>query len=250
MKRKLKIPFDTLIGLIGLFLIWQFLYYFIDHPVIPEPIKTIRLFIQLFPILLPHIFSSLLRILAAILISFLIGVPLGIWIGASKWADRLLSPLLYLIYPIPKVAFLPVFMLLYGLGDASKISLIVWIIVFQLILSVRDGITQIDQSYYQVMLMMHASKWQIFIYLLCPAIIPQIISGLRVCIGIAVASLFFAENYATKYGLGYYIMNAWSVIDYSAMFCGILALCLLGFLLFKLIDILERFLAPWNKPTL
>ena len=111
-----------------------------------------------------------------------------------------------------------VFMLLYGLGDASKISLIVWIIVFQLILSVRDGITQIDQSYYQVMLMMHASKWQIFIYLLCPAIIPQIISGLRVCIGIAVASLFFAENYATKYGLGYYIMNAWSVIDYSAMF--------------------------------
>lgn len=247
MKNKIKVPFDTFTGLIGLFLIWECLYYFVDHPVIPEPIETIRLFIQLFPVLLPHIISSLYRILMAIFISFLIGVPLGIWIGVSRRADRLLSPLLYFVYPIPKVAFLPVFMLLYGLGDASKISLIVWIIVFQLILSVRDGITQIDRSYYQVMRMMHASKWQTFIYLLCPAIIPQIISGLRVCIGIAVASLFFAENYATKYGLGYYIMNAWSVIDYSEMFCGILALCLLGFLLFKLLDILERLLTPWNR---
>lgn len=247
MNHKVKTPLDTVIGLIGLFLIWECLYYFVDHPVIPDPIETIRLFLQLFPELLPHIFSSLYRILIAIFISFLISVPLGIWIGSSKWADRLLSPLLYFIYPIPKVAFLPVFMLLYGLGDASKISLIVWIIVFQLVLSVRDGINQIDQSYYQVMRMMHASKWQTFIYLLCPAIIPQIISGLRICIGIAVASLFFAENYATKYGLGYYIMNAWSVIDYPEMFCGILALCLLGFLLFKLLDILEWLLAPWNK---
>lgn len=247
MNKQMKMPLDTLIGLIGLFLVWECLYYVVAHPVIPNPIKTMHLFIQLFPVLLPHIFSSLFRILSAILISVLIGVPLGIWIGASKWANRLLSPLLYLIYPIPKVAFLPVFMLLFGLGDASKISLVVWIIVFQLILSVRDGIKQIDPSYYQVLRMMHASKWQTFIYLLYPAILPQIISGLRVCIGIAVASLFFAENYATQYGLGYYIMNAWSVIDYPQMFCGILALCLLGFLLFKLIDLLERFLTPWNK---
>ncbi|SIN94649.1 NitT/TauT family transport system permease protein [Carnobacterium alterfunditum] len=247
MNRNKKFPLDTFIGLIGLFLVWESLYFVVSHPVIPEPIKTIRLFIEVFPILLPHIFSSLFRILSAILISFVISVPLGIWIGSSKWADRLLSPLLYFIYPIPKVAFLPVFMLVFGLGDASKISLVVWIIVFQLILSVRDGINQIDQSYYQVMQMMHASKWQTFIYLLYPAILPQIISGLRVCIGIAVASLFFAENYATQFGLGYYIMNAWSVIDYSQMFCGILALCLVGFLLFKLIDLLEWFLTPWNK---
>ena len=226
MNKQMKVPLDTLIGLIGLFLVWECLYYIVAHPVIPNPIKTMYLFIQLFPVLLPHIFSSLFRILSAILISVLIGVPLGIWIGASKWANQLLSPLLYLIYPIPKVAFLPVFMLLFGLGDASKISLVVWIIVFQLILSVRDGIKQIDPSYYQVLRMMHASKWQTFIYLLYPAILPQIISGLRVCIGIAVASLFFAENYATQYGLGYYIMNAWSVIDYPQMFCGILALCL------------------------
>lgn len=247
MAKKKKVPLDTFIGLIGLFLVWESLYFVVSHPVIPEPINTIRLFIEVFPILLPHIFSSLFRILSAILISFAISVPLGIWIGASKWADRLLSPLLYFIYPIPKVAFLPVFMIVFGLGDASKISLVIWIIVFQLILSVRDGINQIDQSYYQVMQMMHASKWQTFIYLFYPAILPQIISGLRVCIGIAVASLFFAENYATQYGLGYYIMNAWSVIDYPQMFCGILALCLVGFLLFKLIDLLEWFLTPWNN---
>lgn len=103
---------DTFIGLVGLFLVWECLYFLINHPVIPEPVETGILFIHLFPELLPHILSSLYRIVLAVLISFLIGVPVGIWIGATKWANRLLSPLLYLIYPIPKVAFLPVFMIL------------------------------------------------------------------------------------------------------------------------------------------
>ncbi|WP_239257099.1 ABC transporter permease [Listeria ilorinensis] len=238
---------QLLIGLIGILIIWELLYLIIDKAVIPSPFTTIEQFFQDLPLLLPHISSSLYRIVIAIVISLLIGVPLGILIGVNKWCDRILSPILYMIYPIPKVAFLPVFMILYGLGDFSKIMLIIWIIVFQIILSVRDGISQIEPRYFQVMTSLYAGKWQSFRHLLFPAILPQILSGLRVCIGIALASLFFAENYATDYGLGYYIMNAWSTIDYPDMFCGILALCLLGYLLFKLIDGLEYLLVPWQR---
>lgn len=238
---------DSIVGLASLFMIWELLYLMIDRPVIPEPFETVYLFFVTFPSLLPHIFASFYRILMAILISLCISVPAGIVIGSSQRLNRLLSPVLYLIYPIPKVAFLPVFMLLYGLGDTSKIILIVWIIVFQLVLSVRDGIMQISPAYRYVFTMMHAEKLQQFRYLLIPAILPQIISGLRICIGIAIASLFFAENYVTKYGLGYYIMNAWSVIDYPTMFCGILALCLLGLLFFTFLDMLEKWFVPWQN---
>ncbi|WP_099221945.1 ABC transporter permease [Listeria costaricensis] len=236
-----------LIGVIGILVIWELLYLVIDKAVIPSPLATIGQFFQDFPLLLPHIASSLYRILIAIAVSLLIGVPLGILIGVNKWCDRIFSPILYMIYPIPKVAFLPVFMILYGLGDFSKIMLIIWIIVFQIILSVRDGISQIEPRYFQVMTSLYAGRWQTFRHLLFPAVLPQILSGLRVCIGIALASLFFAENYATDYGLGYYIMNAWSMIDYPDMFCGILALCLLGYLLFKCIDGLEYLLVPWQR---
>ncbi|EUJ31279.1 aliphatic sulfonate ABC transporter [Listeria floridensis FSL S10-1187] len=233
-------------GLVGLFLIWEASHLILQSPVVPAPHQTLLEFFISLPELLPHTLSSLYRILVAILVSLLIGIPLGIWIGESKWANRLLSPLLYFLYPIPKVAFLPVFLILYGLGDLSKIILIIWIIVFQIILSTRDGIAQIDPKLYLALESLEAKPFDKWRHLLFPAILPQILSGLRVCIGIALATLFFAENYATTYGLGYYIMNAWSVIDYPDMFCGILMLSLLGFLLFQAIDWLERLLVPWQ----
>lgn len=231
---------NTLIGLLGILVIWELLFLFVNSPVIPAPIPTCITFFEKIPELLPHTFASLYRISIAIFISLLIGVPLGIFIGVNPHADKWLSPILYYIYPIPKVAFLPVFMLLYGLLDTSKIMLVIWIIIFQIILSARDGVKQIDPSYHKMMSSFQATAFMRFKHLLLPAIFPQMISGLRIAIGISLASLFFAENYATTSGLGFYIMNAWSVIDYTDMFCGILALAFLGFFLFKLTDLIGK----------
>ncbi|WP_088810349.1 MULTISPECIES: ABC transporter permease [Listeria] len=236
---KIKIA-NSLIGILGLLLIWELLYLFISSPVIPAPLATCVLFFEKIPELIPHTLMSLYRIVVAILVSLLIGIPLGIFIGANQLADKWLSPILYYIYPIPKVAFLPVFMILYGLGDLSKIMLVIWIIIFQIILSARDGVKQMDPNWEKIMFSFQATPFMRFKHLLLPAISPHIISGLRIAIGISLASLFFAENYATTYGLGYYIMNAWSVIDYPDMFCGILALAFLGFFLFKLTDLLGK----------
>jgi ABC-type nitrate/sulfonate/bicarbonate transport system permease component len=68
---------------------------------------------------------------------------------------------------------------------------------------------------------------------------------LRVSIGIAISALFFSENYATKYGIGYYIMNAWSMVDYKGMFAGVLALSIMSLIIFKIIDLLEKKICPW-----
>ncbi|PKM65609.1 MAG: hypothetical protein CVU95_14870 [Firmicutes bacterium HGW-Firmicutes-2] len=164
--------------------------------------------------------------------------------SSSHW--YLAVDFLYFIYPIPKVAFLPVFMLMFGLGNTSKIILMVWIIVFQIILSIRDGIKHIDNIYFKVMDSYLVNRKQRIRYLILPAILPNLFTGLRMSIGIALASLFFAENYATTYGIGYYVLSAWTKMNYIEMFSGILVLGFVGILLFKILDYIEVCLTPWQ----
>lgn len=233
-------------GLVSFLLLWEGLHLAISSHSIPSPYLTVLYLPKVGSQLLLHLLGSLARVGAAVLLSLIIGIPAGIGLSTSKWLRRLFSPLVYFLYPIPKVAFLPVFMLLFGLGNLSKILLVIWIIVFQIILAIRDGADQIPKLYHKVMAGYEATPLQRFQYLMLPAILPYIFSSLRISLGISLASLFFAENYATRYGIGYFILSAWTKMNYKEMFCGILALGLLGILLFQLLEILENALVPWS----
>lgn len=237
---------SQLTGFVCFLIIWQVLHLLLKTHTVPAPLETIVYFVSVPLVLLRHAGASILRVLAAVGISLVIGIPSGIFLGVNQTCKRLLSPLLYFIYPIPKIAFLPVFMLLFGLGNASKIILIIFIIVFQIMLSVRDGVAQIAPVYFQVMDSFCVSMKHRYRYLIFPAILPYLFSGLRISIGISLASLFFAENYATKFGIGYYILSAWTKMDYVEMFSGILALGFVGILLFFVLDKIERACVPWQ----
>lgn len=165
----------------------------------------------------------------------------------SKTWNKILNPLVYFTYPIPKTALLPIVMLLYGLGDKSKIIIIVLILVFQIIVAVRDAALNIPYETYNPIRSLGASKLQIFSHITLPAILPELLTTLRLSIGTALSILFFAEGYGTKYGIGYYILDAWSRISYLEMYTGIIILGLLGFVLFMLIDILEESLFKWKS---
>jgi NitT/TauT family transport system permease protein len=178
-------------------------------------------------------------------ISVAIGVPLGLMIGLSKRLDNILSPITYILYPIPKIAFLPVLMLLFGLGDVSKVILIITIVIFQILLGARDGVKEIDIQLFYSMRSLGLNKLQIYRNLVIPAVLPKLISSVRISIGISISVLFFAENFATTYGIGYFIMNTWAMIKYVDMFAGILALGLMGLLIFKVLDVIEKKLCPW-----
>lgn len=242
-----SILFRLLTGFISFLILWELLYLLLNTHTIPSPLETIQYMVAVPNKLFYHCRASFLRVLAAISISLIIGVPVGVLIGVNRTCNRILSPLLYFIYPIPKVAFLPVFMLLFGLGNTSKIILIIWIIIFQIILSIRDGVEQISPIYFKVMDSFCVSAGQRYRYLILPAILPQIFSGLRISIGISLASLFFAENYATVYGIGYYILSAWTKMNYVEMFGGILSLGLLGIIMFLILDRLEAICVPWTR---
>ena len=247
-KRFLKHLLNSqLTGFVCFLFVWQMLHLLLKTHTIPSPLDTIVYFFHVSLVLLKHSGASLLRVAAAVGISLVLGIPAGILLGVNRTVKRLFSPLLYFIYPIPKIAFLPVFMLLFGLGNASKILLIIFIIVFQIMLSVRDGVSQIEPVYFKVMDSFCVSSWQRYRYLIVPAMLPQLFSGLRISIGISLASLFFAENYATQFGIGYFILSAWTKMDYVEMFSGILTLGLIGILLFYLLDRLESACVPWQK---
>lgn len=236
----------TLHGTCMVLAAWLILHLSVKSNIIPGPYETAATFVKLIPgPLLPHVLTSLFRITAAVLISTVIGIPTGICMGLNKKADNILSPVAYILYPIPKIAFLPLFMLLFGLGNSSKIILMITIIIFQIILSVRDGVREIPPELGDSVKSLGLNRRQIYINLVLPAVLPKIISALRVSIGISIATLFFGENFATTYGIGYFIMNCWVMADYVRMFAGILALSIMGILIFKAIDLLEKRLCPW-----
>ena len=239
---------QTLYGMLAILVFWYMMHFGVGSAAIPAPHTAILRFFTLLPgVLSRHLLMSLGRILVAISISLFLGSALGLWMGASHRVDRLLSPVVYLLYPLPKIAFLPVLMLLFGLGETSKIMLIILIIIFQILVAARDGVREIPKELYFSVLSLGLGRGALYRHLILPATLPKIMTALRISVGISISILFFGENYATTYGIGYFIMNSWLMADYVEMFSGILALSLMGLLLFRVIDLLEARWCGWTQ---
>lgn len=229
-------------------LLWYAAFLIVHTTVIPNPLVVYQNFGTVFANdILLHILYSLKRIGIGLGLSLAVGVPVGMLMAYSERANKILYPLVYFSYPIPKTALLPVAMLLWGMRDGSKIAIIFLIIVFQVIVAVRDSIRCIDPSLYFVTVSTGASRWQTVHHITLPAILPELLTSVRISLGTAVSVLFFVEGYGTRYGMGYYIVDAWSRIDYIGMYSGIIVISVVGFILFVLIDFLSDRLCGWNR---
>lgn len=197
---------------------------------------------------LAHLAASMSRATAGLGIALIIGLLLGIPMGYFPRSDRWLGPLIYFSYPVPKLALLPVVMLLLGVGEAPKITIIVLIIVFQLVLSIRDAVRAVPEEDYALLTSLNASFGQKLRHIILPATLPAVFSSLRVSIGIAFSALFFTETFGTNRGLGFYITDSQMRLDYPIMYFGILVLSLGAFALFLLVDIADRIFCAWRRP--
>lgn len=234
-------------GFIIFNIIWYLLAIIVNMRVLPKPTDVYLNMTNLYgEKLYIHVLISLSRVISGIGISLVLGVSIGLLMAYSKIWNKILNPLVYFTYPIPKTALLPIVMLLFGLGDTSKVIILVLILVFQIIVAVRDAVINIPKETYNPIKSLGASKLQIFIHITLPAILPELLTTLRLSIGTALSILFFTEGYGTQYGIGYYILDAWTRIDYLGMYAGIVIIGLLGFLLFILIDILEETVCKWK----
>jgi NitT/TauT family transport system permease protein len=234
-------------GFITFNILWYLLAITVHMRVLPKPTDIYLNLSNLYgDKLYIHVLISLYRVASGLSISLVLGVSIGLLMASSNVWNKILNPLVYFTYPIPKTALLPIVMLLFGLGDTSKIIILVLILVFQIIVAVRDAVINIPSETYNPIRSLGASKLQIFIHITLPAILPELLTTLRLSIGTALSILFFTEGYGTQYGIGYYILDAWTRIDYIGMYAGIVVISLLGFLLFISIDILEESICKWK----
>ena len=173
-------------------------------------------------------------------------VPVGLGLGLSPTANRLAAPIIYLLYPIPKIVFLPVILLLLGIGNLSKIFVISLSLFFQMLVVVRDEAANLRPELIASVRSLGAGRRALFRYVYLPACLPAVLTSLRVSIGTAIAVLFFAESFATTSGLGYYIIvETWGRLDYAEMYAGVVAMSLLGLALYFVVDRIQRRMCPW-----
>ena len=240
---------QLLFGLLTFFLLWQVFAWVLNSPVLPPPLLVLHTFGTEIAggNLTRHFLVSAWRISAGILVALIFGVPAGLVLGQSRLLNRLFSPLIYLTYPIPKVVLLPVFLLLLGVGDISKIALLALILFFQIMVVVRDEAAAIRPELITSVRSLGAGRLALFRFVYLPATIPAVFTALRISVGTAVAVLFFTESFATTSGLGYYILiQSWGRVAYPQMYAGVVALSLLGLALYYLADWLEQRLARWR----
>lgn len=239
---------DVLLAAAAIFVIWQVTAMVVSMPILPTPLTVLVVFFnELQNGLFTHFAVSLWRVTAGMLLSVLVAAPAGLIIGGSKSLNRLFSPIIYLLYPIPKVVFVPVIILFLGIGDTSKIIIMFLILFFQIVVLVRDQASGIAPQLIQSLQSLGAGRKALFRFVYLPASLPAILTALRQSIGTAVAVLYITELSATKYGLGYYIYYRGStLLDYPAMYAGVIAMSLLGLGMYFSVDWLERKWCRWK----
>jgi len=231
----------ALIGLLMFFAIWQALAWIIHRPIMPSPLQVLPIFgVSLFGNLGVHFLASSARVLAAIGLAVITAVPIGLGLGQIPRINRIFAPLIAIVYPIPKIVLLPVIYVLMGITDISKIFLIALIIFFQILVVVRDEAANLHPELILSVQSLGAGRRALFRYVYFPASLPAVLTALRVSVGTAIAVLFIAEQSLTTYGLGYYIVvETYQVLRYPEMYAGILAMSLLGLVLYFVIYNLE-----------
>jgi len=229
-----------------IFVAWYVFSFFFETRVLPFPHCVFStLPASLKKGLGEHFGVSAYRILLSLAWALIMAVPFGLYLGRKKRVDEFISPMIYLLYPIPKIVFLPLILLLFGLGDLSKIFVIFLIVFFQILVTTRDAAKGIDEEQILSVLSLGARPKQIFLHTIFPACLPKILTSLRISIGTSIAVLFFVESFATENGLGFFIMDAWSTLDYLTMYTGIMTMGLLGVLLYEGVDRIEKKYCRW-----
>lgn len=239
---------DLLLATLAIVLVWWLAALLINQPVLPSPLRVAVTFVQEVGRgeLVEHFLASLWRVAASTLLAVMLAAPAGLLMGQSKQLNRIFSPLVYLLYPVPKVVLVPVVLLLLGIGDLSKITIIFLILFFQILVLVRDQAAALRPELIQSVRSLGAGRRALFRFVYLPASLPAILTALRQSVGTAVAVLYVAELFATERGLGYYIyLNGSTQLNYPAMYAGVVAMSILGLGLYFTVDWLEHRLAPW-----
>lgn len=221
----------------------------IDMRFFPAPVSVIQeAAVQIRNgVLLEHGYATLQRIVVGFAIGAVPAIVAGIAMGLMPFVRAALRPIINATYPIPKIAVLPLFVLLFGLGDGSKYAIIAVAVFYIVVIGTYEGVRNIDSIYFDVGQNFRAGKIMMFRDVALPGALPSVLAGLRLGMGVALLVIVAAEFSGARSGVGFLIWNSWQTFQVKLMYVGLLTTAVMGFAFSALFDALDRILLPWKR---
>ncbi|MEB3043888.1 ABC transporter permease subunit [Rhizobium mulingense] len=193
-----------------------------------------------------HVAASLFRIVVAALIAISAGIPLGLLMGLNRWAKGVLDAPIEFYWPLPPLSYLPLMIIWLGIGETSKITLLVLAMFAPICLSAQAGVRSLPIERVNAARSLGASRLQLFIDIVLPSALPEILTGIRIALGVGWSTLVAAELIASTRGIGFMIMSASQFLATDVVFVGIAIIAACAFAFSAAIRFLETYLVPWK----
>ncbi|HEY0471701.1 MAG TPA: ABC transporter permease [Kribbella sp.] len=240
-----------IVGLVGAIALWWLatVVFSIQSYLLPSPVDVIRSFLDQPGYLLQQTGVSFLETVGGFLLAIAIGVPIALLIVRSVILERLVYPLLLGVNAIPKIAIAPLLVVWMGFGQWPKAVMVLLVCFFPIVISTATGMKSTPVELVELLRSLRASRTQEFFKLRLRYALPQVFTGLKVAIALAVIGSVIAEFVGAQAGLGYVIANSGSSADTPLAFAGITLLSIMSIILFYGLVLLEHFLLPWARET-
>jgi NitT/TauT family transport system permease protein len=221
----------------------------ISNLVLPAPSEAFEAFRQLVETgqLWRHLGASLQRLVIGWTLGMSLGVAVGLMIGLFSLARAGLMPLVSALFPIPKIALLPLFVIWFGIGEGSKVATILFGSFFPTVIATSGGVDNVDRSLVRMGQSFGLSWWSIVRKIILPGAMPAILSGARISASIAIILLVAAEMIGAEYGVGAFILMAGSLFATDQLLAGVAILSAMGLIVGWLIGRAERWLLRWRS---
>jgi ABC-type nitrate/sulfonate/bicarbonate transport system permease component len=253
-KRMSRGTSDRLMGIVaplGIFVLWELLAdtHVIDTRFFPAPSSIAGTFVKLLRTgdLETNTWVSLVRLFWGFLLGAIPALVLGLTMGLYRPIRVLIEPLVLGTYPIPKSAILPLILLIFGLGEPSKIVMVAIGVFYPVVINTMSGVLQIPTIYLDVGHNFGASRWAMFRTIALPGALPFIMTGVKLGAGMGLILIAIAEMIGAQSGLGYMIWNAWTILSVNTMYVGLITIALIGFILTIGLNELERVFVPFRE---
>ena len=196
--------------------------------------------------LFEHVGASLLRIFTAAAIAIALGIPIGLLMGLNRWAKGVFDTPIEFYWPLPPLAYLPLMIIWLGIGETSKIVLLALAMFAPIVLSAQAGVRSVSQERVNAALSLGATRFQLMREIVLPSALPEILTGIRISLGVGWGTLVAAELIAATRGIGYLIMSASHFLATDVVFVGIGIIAACAFAFSFAMRLLEAWLVPWK----
>ena len=221
---------------------------FISSLTLPRPSDVLATLVQLYKSgqLFEHLVPSLTRLAVGASLGSIVGISVGVMIGLFSYVRAGLVPVVAAIFPIPKIALLPLFVIWFGIDESSKYALIAFGTFTPTVVATYGAVDNVDRSLIRMGQSFGLSWFSIVRKIVLPGAMPGILSGLRISLAIAIILLVAAEMLGAQHGIGAYILEAGSLYDLERLFAGVVILSLLGVITSGAIGLIERRVLGWR----